>query len=351
MVPGLGTQALAKSVLDFADLTLEELMRETITSVSKRPQALADAASAVTVITGDELRRSGAVHLADALRGVPGLQVSTVNSNQWAVASRGFRAVYTNKLLVMVDGRPVYSPAFSGVFWELQQTPLEDIERIEIIRGPGATIWGSNAVNGVINIVSSDARDTQGGFVSVGVGDVERSLIVARHGGQIAENTYYRVFASRKERDDFPLADGSSAGDEWRAEHGGFRIDHHASESSHLTWQADTTNLVYDSPRELYNVNTLARLRRETGPEAGFQIQASFDYTSSADSSTARSQTRSYDLSFERTQVLSERNTLVWGLGYRYSHSGFSTTNPAVLLRREAVDQHLYGAFVQNEFA
>lgn len=180
---------------DFADLSLEELMNETVTSVSKREQRLSDTASAVTVLSNEDIRRSGATNIADALRLVPGMNVASVNAGQWAISTRGFNSLYANKLLVLVDGRAVYSQIFSGVYWDLEQTMLEDLDRIEVIRGPGATVWGANAVNGVINIVTRSAKDTQGGLLYGSAGDVHETDSGMRYGGRIGERTYYRVHA------------------------------------------------------------------------------------------------------------------------------------------------------------
>lgn len=201
------------SARDFADLSLEELMMETVTSVSKREQRRTDSAAAVTVLTNDDLRRSGATTIPDALRMVPGLNVNSVNSSQWAVSARGFNQVFSNKLLVLMDGRSVYTPLFSGVYWDSLPTTLEDIDRIEVIRGPGATIWGANAVNGVINIVTRDARDTQGVMLYGGGGNLHPAMSGVRYGDQIGENTYYRVFGGYHSKDDYPLDNRDDAGD------------------------------------------------------------------------------------------------------------------------------------------
>ncbi|NOZ68792.1 MAG: TonB-dependent receptor plug domain-containing protein, partial [Deferribacteres bacterium] len=156
--------------IDITELSLEELMDMKITSVSKKPQKMYDAAAAVFVITQDDIRRSGVTSIPEALRLVPGLEVARIDANKWAITSRGFNGRFANKLLVLIDGRSVYTPLFSGVFWQMKDTVLEDVERIEVIRGPGATLWGANAVNGVINIITKNAEETQGGLVSARIG-------------------------------------------------------------------------------------------------------------------------------------------------------------------------------------
>ncbi|NPA25375.1 MAG: TonB-dependent receptor, partial [Deltaproteobacteria bacterium] len=173
-------------------LSLEELTNIEVTSVSRNRERLADAAAAVYVITSEDLRRGGFTTIAEALRLVPGMQVAHINANQWAISSRGGNAWFANKLLVLIDGRQVYTPLFSGVFWDVQDTMLEDIDRIEVIRGPGAALWGSNAVNGVINIVTRRAEETQGLLVSAGAGDRERGFGAIRFGTQAGEQGWFR---------------------------------------------------------------------------------------------------------------------------------------------------------------
>src|SRR3954464_8248999 len=174
-------------------ISLEDLMNLKLTSVSKREQKLGKAAAAIFVITQDEIRRSGARNIPEALRLAPGLEVARIDENKWAIASRGFNGRFTNKLLVLIDGRSIYTPLFSGVFWDVQDLLLEDVERIEVIRGPGATLWGANAVNGVINILTKSAKDTHGLLFVGGGGTEERSFTSVRYGGQAGERFHYRI--------------------------------------------------------------------------------------------------------------------------------------------------------------
>ena len=166
-----GAAQSQQSVPDVTALSMEDLMKVQVTSVSKRTQKVADAAAAVFVITQEDLRRSGATSIPEALRLVPGLEVARIDENKWAIGSRGFNGRFDNKLLVLIDGRSVYTPLFSGVYWNVQDVMLEDIDRIEVIRGPGATLWGANAVNGVINIITKKAKVTQGAVVTAGGGN------------------------------------------------------------------------------------------------------------------------------------------------------------------------------------
>src|SRR5689334_20181355 len=172
---GSSVSAQNQGVPDIARMSIEDLMNMEVTSVSKRTQRVADAAAAVFVITQEDIRRSGAASIPEALRMVPGLQVARIDENKWAIGSRGFNGRFDNKLLVLIDGRSVYTPLFSGVYWNVQDVLVEDVERIEVIRGPGATLWGANAVNGVINIITKSAKNTQGGLVTAEAGSEERT--------------------------------------------------------------------------------------------------------------------------------------------------------------------------------
>lgn len=205
---------------DLGGLDIEDLMKVKVTTATRREEALAKIPSAVFVLSGEEVRRSGLVGLAESLRLAPGVQVSRVNANRWAISSRGFADVYANKLLVQVDGRSVYVPLFSGVYWELQDVVVEDLDRIEVIRGPGATLWGSNAVNGVVSVVTRPARETQGLLTVIGGGSEETLFETVRYGGRIGDGPYYRVYAKHF------LKDESYEGtDGWGQGRAGFRMD------------------------------------------------------------------------------------------------------------------------------
>ena len=186
---------------NLTELTLEELMNEPVTSVSKRATRLGDAAAAVAIITADDIRRLGITTLPDALRLVPGMEVSRVNSHLWAVSARGFQGQLSDKLLVMIDGRTVYEPMFAGVHWSIQDIMLEDIERIEVIRGPGATLWGANAVNGVVNIISKSAAQTHGVLTSASLGSEERAAVAMRYGDVNRAGVDYRIYTKYFDRD------------------------------------------------------------------------------------------------------------------------------------------------------
>ncbi len=340
----------ATTARDFADLTLEELMQETVTSVSKREEPLFGAASAVTVVSPHDIARSGATTVTDALRHVPGLNIGAVNANETAVSARGFNNVFANKLLVLVDGRAVYNPIFSGTYWDLQQMILEDVDRIEVIRGPGGTLWGANAVNGVINVVSRDARDTQGGLLYGGGGNVHESLAGFRFGGQLDERTHYRVFARHQSTADYNFPGGTSAGDDWTGRHGGFRIDRHVG-ATHLTWQGDGTTVRFDDGDSTgQNLNTLVRLTRDLGAASRLEIQSYYEHMHRDEFGRGEASTDTFDVSAQHTVSPGDRTSLVWGLGYRYVDINvFSDPGDPLVIRNDHLGLHLVNAFVQGE--
>ena len=219
---------------DLTELSPEQLSKIEVTSVSKKEQKLSDTAGAVFVITRQDIRNSPATSIPELLRMVPGLQVAQINGYQWAVSARGFAEHYANKMLVLVDGRSLFDPLFSGVVWSEQTIPLEDIERIEVTRGPGGTVWGTNAVNGVINIITREAKDTSGALVSVGVGNEERSQGFAQYGGKLTETTHYRIYSRYSDQGPAGNILGQPAHDSFRSTSGGFRLDTQISKNDRL---------------------------------------------------------------------------------------------------------------------
>ncbi|MBW8782431.1 MAG: TonB-dependent receptor [Verrucomicrobia bacterium] len=333
----------------FADLSIEELMNETVTSVSKKEQSLFDTPAAVAVLSNDDLRRSGATTIPDALRLVPGMDVGAVNSRESAVSARGFNGVFANKLLVLVDGRAVYTSLFGGVYWDLEQTMLEDVDRIEVIRGPGATVWGANAVNGVINVVTRSARDTQGTLLYAGGGNVHQEMAGGRYGGRLGENTYYRVFAGYQANDDTPLANGQSANDHWFGRQGGFRLDHYPDPDTHLTWQADATD-TRATDSEGYNVNTLGRWTRRFSDRSGLEVQAYYDRLYRDEDNRSRPLSDTFDLSAHHTFGLGPRHDVIWGVGYRFIGNHIEQTTPLNPIQDGDFQRQLFNIFVQDEF-
>ncbi|MGH9582769.1 MAG: TonB-dependent receptor plug domain-containing protein, partial [Bryobacteraceae bacterium] len=220
------------------DKSLEQLMNIEITSVSRKEQKLSRTPAAVYVITQEDIRRSGATTIPDLLRMAPGVQVAQVDANRWAISVRGFNDIYSNKLLVLIDGRTVYTPGFSGVFWDQIDVPLDTIERIEVVRGPGGSVLGANAVNGVINIITNQAKDTQGGRVAVGSGSEQTADDEFRYGGKAGRQGYYRIFGHYTSFGDLRTQQGVNGGDGWRLGHEGMRADWNLSPSDSVTLEA-----------------------------------------------------------------------------------------------------------------
>jgi iron complex outermembrane receptor protein len=350
---------------DLTALSLEELMNIEVTSVSKKEQKLSQAAAAVYVITQEDIRRSGATSIPEALRMAPGLQVARINGSKWAISARGFNGQFANKLLVLIDGRSVYTPLFSGVYWDVQDTLLEDIDRIEVIRGPGATMWGANAVNGVINIITKAASQTQGGLVSAGGGTEERGFGGLRYGGPLGPNAHYRLYAKYSKRNHLLTESGLGASDGWDAVRGGFRMDLNLSGHDSLTLQGDLyrnqeaqrLDQVSLSPpfqhslRDDYQPaggNVLARWRHSSkGSEMTLQFY--HDRTRREDALLGDALATT-DVDFQHRFSLAARHELLWGAGYRLTSEQISnrlTFSFSPDRRRDS----LYSAFVQDEIA
>ncbi len=312
----------AEEAVSFSEFSFEELLDVVVTSVSKKEQKIADAAAAIHVISQDDIRRSGANTVADALRMVPGLQVARINAHAWAVSSRGFNDYFANKLLVLVDGRTVYTPEFSGVYWDSVTPPLDDIDRIEVIRGPGGTLWGANAVNGVINIISKDTADSQGTLVVAGAGEEDKAIVRLRHGGKMNEKTHYRVYATHTKRDNGAL---DNAKDAWRMSQAGFRVDGTRSEKDNWTLQGDTyqstqdeMHLITQQPGEadIKGSHLIGRWSRTFSEKSDMTLQAYYDFNE-RNSPTVEISNHVFDLDFQHHYVISDKHELLWGLGYR----------------------------------
>jgi iron complex outermembrane receptor protein len=320
---------------DLTELSLEELMNIEVTSVSKKEEGLFDAPAAVYVITQEDIRRSGATSIAEALRMVPGVQVARIDANKWAISARGFNSQFANKLLVLIDGRSVYTPAFAGVFWDVQDTLLEDIDRIEVIRGPGGTLWGANAVNGVINIITKNARDTQGGLVTATGGKEERGIGGARYGARLGDNLYVRAYGKYLNRDEFVTASGQPAADDWDVGRGGFRLDWAAVAQDAVTVQGDiyrgdvgqiTTRNLLTPPFILATAerdtvaggNLSGRWRHDFSARSNLSLQLYYDRTERS-LVGAKEVRDTVDLDLQHRSQLTGWNEVVWGMGYRFT--------------------------------
>jgi iron complex outermembrane recepter protein len=347
-------QDLPASPTPLKRLTLEELMSLEVTSVSRRPQRLARAASAIQVITAEEVRRSGATGLPDALRLASNLEVAQVNSRQWAISARGLNTTTANQLLVLMDGRSLYTPRMAGVLWDVQETLLEDLDRIEVISGPGATLWGANAVNGVINITTRDARDTQGLFVEGGAGDELRTFAGVRYGGALPSGFGYRVYAKHLDRDDTVLSTGADAANEWEMSQAGFRADGELSGAGTLTLQGDVYGARFGQTTaaniEASGANMLGRWSRTLSDRSDLKLQLFYDYTHRSSPGSIIEALGTYDLDFQHRFAWGAAHDTVWGVAYRlYDNHIHNTPGQAYVpadTRREVIS-----GFVQDELA
>ncbi|MBW4053648.1 MAG: TonB-dependent receptor [Proteobacteria bacterium] len=349
------------------DLSIAQLMNVKVTSVARRPQKLLRTAAAVQVITQEQIRRSGATTLPQVLRLVDNLEVARKNSHDWAISARGFNTALANKLLVMIDGRSVYTPLFSGVFWDAQDYLLKDIDRIEVISGPGGTLWGANAVNGVINIITKSARDTQGFYAQESGGTQLHELAGARYGGALSSNTWFRVYGKYVDQGDEVMTDGAPASDSWRQGRAGFRIDSDPSSRDALMVQGDfyegheyvpTGGEAASSGGDL-----LGRWNRRLSADSKMSLQSYIDRTHLLDPEPAvalgrlqlappgvlRDDLTTYDVDFQDS-VAAARHHIVWGLGYRRTHDAVLAA-PGLAFLPNVLDQNLYSSFIQDDFA
>lgn len=318
---------------DLLSYSIEELMNVEVTTAARKPVKLSDATSAVFVVSKEDLRRSGATTVPDALRMVPGLEVARISANQWAVSSRGFNGRFANKLLVLVDGRTVYTPSFSGVYWEVQDLLLEDIERIEVVRGPGAALWGANAVNGVINIITKPAAATAGGLLTAAAGSEERLMTGLRYGDRVGDTGQYRVYAKAFERDGSVDSFGQDFGDDGRQVRGGFRADWAPNATDAMTVQGDSYSgiagqmikiptlsppyrkILTDEAR-VSGGNLLGRWQRSFSPRSDLRLQAYYDWTDRREATHAE-RMDTVDLEAAHRFDAGGRQEILWGLGYR----------------------------------
>lgn len=349
---------------DLTQLSIEKLMTIDISSVGKKDQKISETAAAVYVITQEDIRRSGLNSIPELLRMVPGLDVERIDSSEWAISSRGFNARRSKKLLVLIDGRSLYWPAYGNVFWETQNLMLEDIERIEVIRGPGATLWGTGAVNGVVNIISKQSKDTQGSLISAGVGTQERGFAAARFGGQVGSKGHYRMYARGFKNSDFITPTGSSANDSWNDVRGGFRSDWNLSKRDTLTVQGDLyrgtqshiVNLISLQPpfssyaglqTEVHGGNLQGRWSRIYSSHTELSLRAYYD-SDTRDSSETGLFVRTGGFDFQHRFALGERHDLLWGAGYRYAHDSIRNTFQESF-QPPTRNESLYNAFILDE--
>ncbi|MBZ0170656.1 TonB-dependent outer membrane receptor for cobalamin and Fe transport [Candidatus Methylomirabilis lanthanidiphila] len=351
---------------DLTELTLEQLMTIEITSASKKEEPLWDSAAAVFVITGEDIRRAGMKSIPEALRLAPGVEVAQFGANRWAISARGFNATFSNKLLVLIDGRSVYTPLFAGVFWDAQDTLLEDIDRIEVVRGPGGTLWGANAVNGVINVITKQAKATQGGYIEVGGGSEERGFVGTRYGGRVGENLFYRGYFKYANRDNLVSATGREGIDDWRTYRGGFRLDWEPSTRDTVTVQGDLYkgdfgqtltvpsllppfSAALDSRDDFAGGNLLTRWRHRTADRRETSLQFYYDRTHRDE--LLFGETRdTVDLEFQYRFPVGTRHDLMWGVGTRVTIDDLDDIDsPSLAFTPRRRTDHLVSGFIQDQ--
>lgn len=355
--------AQAAMLADPITLSLEELMNIEVSSAAKRPQRLSDASTAIYAIGREEIRRSGATNVPELLRTVPGVQVSRIDGSRYAVSIRGFSSRYSGKLLVLQDGRTLYSPLFSGTYWEAQDVLLEDVERVEVIRGSGGTLWGANAVNGVINIITRHAKDTQGTLVEAKGGTLEQGVAV-RQGAALGEQGHVRAYAKADRHDALDTASGETAHDAWKQKRAGVRADLAAGAADAFTVQGDVyetraqqsallmsettlrTAFVPDTAK-LSGANLLARWQHEVGPQENWHVQAYVDHTQ-LDDVVEQQRVDTLDLEWQHRLPLTDHQDLTWGLGLRSVKQELNGGFTASMVPNQS-SHMLYSGFVQDE--
>ena len=346
------TNIATGSPSELKKFSLDELLNLEVTTVSRRPEKLNEAPSAIQVITGEDIRRSGATSIPEALRLAPNLEVAQVDSRQWAISARGFNNTVANKLLVLIDGRTVYTPLFAGVFWDVQDTLLADIDRIEVISGPGGSLWGANAVNGVINIITRSAAETQGFYLEGGGGTELRGFGGARYGGQLTPQLHYRVYGKYFDRDSTVLSNGTDGTNEWHVGQGGFRLDWDATNHNLLTLQGDLYDGRIAQPGTndiaVSGGNTLGHWSHTFSEDSDLRVQLYYDRTRRRIPGTFSEDLNTYDFDGQHRFQPLPRNDFVWGIGFRLIQDQVDNGTALAFLPAHKT-LHLYSAFLQDE--
>jgi iron complex outermembrane receptor protein len=356
-----GPESSGRTAADLANLDLEDLMNIEITSVSKRPERIAEAAAAVYVITQEDIRRSGVTSLPDALRLAPNLQVARASASGYAISARGFNSSSANKLLVLIDGRSVYTPLFSGVFWDVQDVVLEDVERIEVISGPGGTLWGVNAVNGIVNVITRSAKNTQGGLAAVGVGSRENDVAL-RYGDTVGADGRYRVYGKYFDRNHTFTADGTTKDDTWHKGQAGFRTDwdrpgdqfmvqgnaYRGREGQPLPGSIVTGASFTLGTISLSGANLTTRWGRALEGGSNVVVQAYYDRTERSVPPTFSETLDIVDVQFQHSMRLADTHAVVWGGEYRYGFDRLDNSSFFAFLPA-SVNQRWASLFAQDE--
>ncbi|HCD35155.1 MAG TPA: hypothetical protein DER01_22320 [Phycisphaerales bacterium] len=326
---------------DFADMDLDALMNVEVSSVTKgKGMKLSDAPGAISVISEEDIARTGHQSIPELLRLVPGLHVGRFSANNWAISARGFNGQYNNKMLVMMDGRSLYTPIFSGVYWNIQDAVMEDLKSVEVIRGPGGTLWGANAVNGVINVTTKEAKDTQGLMISSSAGTEDLSNTSVRYGGQLGDGAHYRVYAKYQLIDDTKILNtNNDNSDEYKRMMSGFRMDWH-NDADHLTLQGDAYYHESDHSGggiELWRgANIIARFDRDLSEDSNVQFQFYYDFNQRKVEANTDLERHALDFDFQHSFVPAQGHNVVWGMNYHWHRDstfalppGFVSFNPS----------------------
>jgi iron complex outermembrane receptor protein len=352
---------------DLGDESIEDLMNIKVTSVSKTEEKLSRTASAIFVITQSDIRGSGATNIPDLLRMVPGLDVAQIDGSTWAISARGFNQQSSNKLLVLVDGRTVYSPLFSGVYWDAQAIPLDEIDRIEVIRGPGASVWGANAVNGVISIITKGTDQTQGGSVTAGAGTNDRGFGTARFGGEFGDGGTYRISSNYSNHTHLLDLAGQNGEDAWNILHADLRADKALTAKDSLTVDlsgydgtegervftvtsiSPPVNQVLNLSERFSGWSLSSKWGHVSSPHSDITLGIYFDRTDRSDSTNGQG-VETFNMDFQHHLQLGERNNVVWGLGYRHVSD---ETQGSLRVAFNPADQRddIFNSFFQDEIA
>jgi iron complex outermembrane receptor protein len=341
-----------RSPSELKKLPLEQLLDVEITSASRRPEPIFQAASAIDVVTENTIQRAGVNNIPDALRLAAAVQVAQIDGHSWAISARGFNIPTANKLQVLMDGRSLYTPLFSGVFWDVQRTFLPDLEQIEVVRGPGGTLWGANAVNGVINIQTKSARETQG-FLIDGDGGENEGYGGVRYGGRIGKDTYYRAYVLHESRDSLPLELGPDAGDDTRFTQGGFRIDTSPTPDNVFTLQGDgyagTFGQLDQPDIDVDGGNIIARWSRQLAADSSIVVQSYYDRTHRKIPNVFEEHRDTFDLEVEGRFVLGQHD-FVYGANYRVSADDIGNLGNGLAFLPSRETSHLISGYVQDEW-
>jgi iron complex outermembrane recepter protein len=345
-------------------LSLEELSQIEVTTPSKEPVKASQTPSAIFVLTAEDIRRSSATSIPEALRLVPGVEVARIDANKWSIGIRGFGSRLTRSVLVLIDGRTVDTPLFDGTYWEVQDTPMDDIDRIEVIRGPGGTIWGPNAVNGVINIITKDSKETHGMLVSAGGGNEEQGFINFRYGGGNGKGLDYRIYGKGFTRGPEVHPDGRNF-DDWRAAQTGFRMDWQKNDRDSFTLQGDLYqelagerveavsytqpySQIVDANAQLSGGNLMGRWKRTLSAGSDIQVQAYYDRTNRSEANFGEVR-NTFDVDFLERFRLPARQQVSWGLGARVDPVTNTEVVSGLTFDPPKRTDYLLTAFVQDE--